>query len=100
MTYSVGESYRSQLQALIEKTYKNKRLCITKYEPIHNSRGLGIGWDNVKHVGRCISAKVDGIVTKNTNYEAYKISVKIIHNDLVQSKEWVILNDSKVEIIE
>jgi len=92
--------YRTQLQTLLEKTYKNKRLCITKYEAMSDSRGIGIGWGDVKHVGRCISVKVDGIMTKNTNCEAYKISVKIIHNDLAQSKEWLVLNDSEVEIID
>lgn len=99
MAYSGGESYRGQLQVLLLNRYKDKTLKITKFEPVRDIRGIGSTWQDVDHVGRCISVKVDGISTKNTNYQAYKISVKLIHSDLVQSKEWVTLNDSKVEIL-
>lgn len=105
MAYGIGadtefDQYKKELQVMLFNKYRDKVLKIIKYEPMKSKRGLGIGWGDVEHVGRCISLKVDGITTKNTNYQAYKISVKIIHNDLCQSKEWVILNDSKVEILD
>ena len=100
MAYGIGDQYRNQLQTLLAKQYLNKEMKITKFEPVKNQRGIGFTYENVNHIGRCISLKVEHIVTKNTNYMAYKISVKIIHHDLHQSKEWVILNDSKVELLD
>lgn len=100
MAYGIGDQYKNQLLLLLTKQYLNKEMKITKFEPVRNQRGIGSTWENVDHVGRCISLKVDHIMTKNTNYPGYKISVKIIHHDLCQSKEWVTLNDSEVEILD
>lgn len=94
---------KSQLAEILNEKYNSKRVRVTKNEVVEKNNVFGQYTnerENVAHVGRCISITVRPIASNYVSDKPYAIFIKLIHNDLQQTKEWLQLNESKIEILD
>lgn len=99
MAYGIMcDEFKAELEEILNKKYKDKRVRVTKNEIV--GRGYEGVSEYVPHEGRCIGITVRPIASNYVSDNPYGIFIKLIHNDLKQSKEWLQLNESKIEILD
>lgn len=103
MAYRVFGEFKSQLEDILNKKYKDKRVRVTKNEVVTKEnvfRPYSNKRENVAHEGKCTNITVRPITSNYVSDNPYAIFITLIHNDLQQTKEWLQLNESKIEILD